>query len=307
MAKARPRRGPAARAGPRATAPDPPRTSHAGVLARGVIAALCTAWFVATLWLAHGAVTHSATADVAVANAALTLPAVIFASLVAGAAIAGAATRVGRTRGWRYRALVGCGIGLVVGGGAGALVLIGYGTADALMALAVAIGLAAAIGGALSGMPASAVLTAGLTGALVWCGVGLVDGIFNGTLQDIFASDSSPAAQLVAADRLSFVVALVGGAFGGVAGYLYLRKSDVSSRWPGYLAAGATPGLFLLVTDVATRIGGGRLLRLAASADAADEAALAYVGGVRLNTALIVLFTGSITTVVLFGRTLKPR
>jgi hypothetical protein len=270
-----------------------------------VIASLSVLWFGATLWFTHRSITSALTPDLGLAAAALALAQLIGRGLLAGAAVAVAITTSGRTRSARWRLLVGTGAGLVVGAAAGGLIVIGYGTAQALVALALAIAVSAALGGALSGVRVPAVVAAGLAGLLAWYGVGLLEGLFNGRLQRVFAADSSPDAQFAAAGRLSLAIALAGGVAAGLTAYRYLRRRDGGLSWPAYLIAGGTPGLLLLVADLATRLGGGPLLRVAGRGVAADRVALAYVGEVRLSTALVVLFVGAITTLIAFGRTLK--
>jgi hypothetical protein len=266
-----------------------------------VIAALSLIWFAATLWVAHDAVISALTPALAIVNAALVMPLVIASGLLAGAAAG--LTAITRIR-WRP-AWVGAGAGFVVGAAAGGLVLVGYGTATALVSLALAITLSAAAGGAFAGIRAPAVLAGGLVGALVWFGVGLAEGLFTGSLQRLFASDRSPAAQVAAASRLSLTVAVVGGVAAGLCAYAYLRRRDRGLKWPAYLAAGATPGLLLLAADVATRLGGRPLLRLAGTTGDADRIAINYVAANRLSTALVVLFAGAIAAILAFGRSLN--
>jgi hypothetical protein len=112
------------------------------------------------------------------------------------------------------------------------------------------------------------------------------------------------AAQYAAIGRVSFAMALLGGAVAGLTASWYLRRTTPGSTWPAHLAAGAAPGLLLLAADVATRVGGGPLLRLATGNDVADRIALDLVGKSRLSTALVVLFTGAIAAIVSHGRTL---
>ena len=114
------------------------------------------------------------------------------------------------------------------------------------------------------------------------------------------------ASQVRATSWLSFVVSVVGGLVAGLSAYGYLRRRDTGLRWPAYLAAGAGPGLLILLSDLVTRVGGARLLAVAGSVGADDRAAIGYLGTARLNTALVVLFVGALTTVIAFGRTLKP-
>ncbi|GIJ51036.1 hypothetical protein Val02_79220 [Virgisporangium aliadipatigenens] len=273
-----------------------------------VLAGISVLWLAATLWFTHHTVASSLTPELGLANVALSFPLVISTCLLAGAAVALAVTTSGRPRGWRARSLIGAGVGLVIGGVAAGLVLLGYGRAEALVALAAAIAIAAAVGGALSGLPAPAVLAAGLAGTLGWFAVTLLEGLFAGKLQEVFAAGPSPAAQFAAAGRITFAVALAGGALAGLTAYAYLRRrGGGGEKWPAYLAAGATPGLLLLASDVASRIGGGSLLRLAGAQGTADEIALEYVGSARLSTALVVLFAGTIAAILAVGRTLPPK
>jgi hypothetical protein len=266
-----------------------------------VLAALAVAWLAAILWAANSAVASSSDVSLALANAALSLPSVVLASLLAGAAVALFVVR--RVR--RYRTALGAAVGLAVGAIAGGLVLLGYGTAPALVVLAVAIGVAAVMGGALTAVRPTGALGAGLAGLVGWFGVGLVEGFFAGRLRQLFAASPSLAAQVQAAGRLSLAVALAGGVVAGLVAYAYLHRRDHGLRWPAYLLAGATPGLLLLVAEVIIRVGGGPLVRLAAKASDADQSVLLLVSAARLNTALVVLFTGAVVTVVAFGRTLR--
>jgi hypothetical protein len=272
-----------------------------------VIAALCVLWFAATLWLTHYVVVTAEAIQIALVNAALSLPAVIAASIVAGAAVAVAVLgRLRRPTGTRLRTLTGAGIGLALGLIAGGLTVIGYGRATALVSVAVTVAVAAAIGGGFAGVPATPAVMAGLIGTLAWFAVGWIERLFSGKLQDIFAGDGSPAAQFAAAGRLSLAIALLGGAVAGLCAYRYLRARGAGLKWPAFLAAGAAPGLLLLVADLATRVGGGPLVRLAERTSVADRIALEYVGANRLSTALVVLFTGGITAIIAHGRTLPP-
>jgi hypothetical protein len=135
-------------------------------------------------------------------------------------------------------------------------------------------------------------------------GLGVLEGLFSGTLRDAIAGDDSVAAQYAAIGRVGFAAALIGGAVAGLSASLYLRRSGLT--WPAHIAAGATPGLLLLFADVATRLGGAPLLRAATGNDIFDRRALDLVSDTRLSTALVVLFTGAIVAIVVHGRALGP-
>jgi len=273
-----------------------------------VVAGISVLWFAGTLWFTHAAALNAADPSIALIDAALALPLLIAAGLVAGAAVGVVVvTRLlssGRIERTRWAVLAGAGAGLVLGGIAGGLVLLAYGTAPSLVSLAIAMAVAAAAGGAAGGVPWPAVVVAGVVGSLVRFGLGLVEGLFSGQLREAIATDDSVAAQYAAIGRVSFAMALLGGAAAGLTASWYLRRTDSGLKWPAHLAAGATPGLMLLVADLATRVGGGPLLRVATGNDIADQIALDLVGESRLSTALVVLFTGAIAAIVSHGRTL---
>src|SRR5688572_1748672 len=141
-----------------------------------VVAGISVLWFAATLWFTHAATLRAADPSIALIDAALALPLLIAAGLVAGAAVAvvvvSRLAARGRLQRTRWAVLAGAGVGLVLGAVAGGLVLIGYGSAPALISLAVAMAVAAAAGGAVGGVPWPAVVVAGAIGSLVRFGLG---------------------------------------------------------------------------------------------------------------------------------------
>lgn len=289
------------------TAPSAPSAPSAPRIGRGplVAAALSLAWFVTTLVLTHASVVGEREAQLGLVNAALAMPLLIASGIVAGAALAVVVLkRFERLQVPRWRVLYGAGVGLLLGAAAGAAVLLGYGTAAALVSLAISMAVAAAIGGALGGVPWPAVVVAGVIGSLVRFALGFFEGLFGGRLREAIAGDEGVPAQLAAVGQIGFAMALVGGAVAGLTASLYLRKSGL--KWPAHLAAGAAPGLLLLIADIATRVGGTPLLRAMSGNDTFDERALQLVASTRLSTAMVVLFTGAVVAIVVHGRTLGP-
>jgi hypothetical protein len=146
-----------------------------------VVAGISVLWFAGTLWFTHAAALNAADPSIALIDAALALPLLIAAGLVAGAAVGVVVvTRLlssGRIERTRWAVLAGAGAGLVLGGVAGGLVLLAYGTAPSLVSLAIAMTVAAAAGGAAGGVPWPAVVVAGVVGSLVRFGLGLVEGL----------------------------------------------------------------------------------------------------------------------------------
>lgn len=194
----------------------------------------------------------------------------------------------------------GLAIALLVGG----LILLGYGSGRSPLALVIALGVAAVLGGLLGGVRPPAVIGAGLAGMLAWCAVGLLRGAFGARLLPIFGGRGTAEARYQATGLLLLAVSVVGGAAAGLVAYGYLRRRDHGLRWPGYLVAGAGAGLILLLAEAVTRFGGGPVLRLAAQASTADRTALEYRSTTSLETAMVVLFVGAITAVIAYGRRL---
>lgn len=273
-----------------------------------VVAAVSVAWFVAILWITHASVVGEREPQLALVNASLAMPLLIASGIVAGAGLAvvvvGWLTARGTLARTRWQVLTGAGVGLVLGAVAGGLVLLGYGSPAALVSLSIAMAVAAAVGGALGGVPWPAVVVAGVVGSLVRFALGFVEGLFGGRLREAVARDDSVAAQLAAVGQVGFAMALLGGAVAGLTASLYLRRTKLS--WPAHLAAGAAPGVLLLIADVATRLGGTPLLRLTSGNDTFDERATQLVADTRLSTALVVLFTGAVVAIIVHGRTLGP-
>jgi hypothetical protein len=275
-----------------------------------VLTGLSVAWLAATLWSAHATITGSGGDDLLALNrAALALPSVITASLVAGVAIGLVAIellgRRGRALSQLVRLAVGLGSGVVTGLVIMALILTSYGTGSSLVVLATGVAAASAIGGAVSAIRVDAIVGAAVAGTLAWFLLGLVQGALNDQLLGLFGAGDSAASRVHATSRLLLTVALSGGILAGLVAYRYLRPRADGWRWPAYLAAGAGPGLLLVLANLVTLVGGARLRALAAASSEADGTALHYIGTAGLNTALVVLFIGAITAMIAFGRTLK--
>jgi hypothetical protein len=278
-----------------------------------VLAACALAWLAAVLWSANATITGAGDLSLALAAAALALPLVLLSSLVAGATVGLTASHLFERRyasvadRTAVRFAVAAGGGLALGLVCAGLVLAGYGTTRAIVVLAVAVGLAAMLGGVLGGIRPAAPVGAALGGTLAWFVVGLFQGAYAGRLLHVFGAGDTLASQVRATSWLTLAVAVLGGLVAGLFAYGYLRRRDTGLRWPAYLAAGAGPGLLVLLADLVTRVGGAQLLAVAGSVSVDDRAALSYLGTARLNTGLVVLFVGAFTALVAFGRTLKPR
>jgi hypothetical protein len=280
----------------------------------GVLATLALVWLAALLWAAYGSIGAAPDGSaLALTQTALALPTVISAALVAGAAVAlVGVTLLARRRPAAVdrtlpRLAVGLASGIAVGSAALGLILAGYGGRSSILVLALAVLTAHALGGALAAVRPTAVLAAAVAGTLGWFALGLVQGAFHTPLLRLFGARDTAESWYAATGLLLFVVALLGGAVAGLVAYGYLRRRGGGLRWPAYLAAGAGPGLFMLLSTAVTRVGGGHLLSLATSASEADATGAWYRGTANLSTDLVLLFVGGVAATVAFGRRLPAR
>jgi hypothetical protein len=295
--------GPDAHGAPDA-GPDAPATGDARRdWSPAVLAALAVGWLGATLWSAHGTLAGSSGVQ-ALNQAALALPFVVTASLIAGVAVGFAAVRLAAPR--LPRVVAGPAGGLVTGVVVAALILVGYGTTSSLVVLAAGVGAASLLGGAISAVRPPAIVGAAVAGALAWFLLGLMEAAFYSRLLAFFGAGTSAASRVDASHRLALATAVAGGILAGVVAYRYLRPRAEGLQWPAYLAAGAGPGLLLLLADLVALTAGAQLRSLAAASSEADRAALYWSSNVGINTAMVVLFLGAITAMIAFGRTLRP-
>jgi hypothetical protein len=300
---------PAADTPPTDTPPEPSRAPGAGTLAL-----LAVAWLLAMLTSARFTIGDSPQVTaLTLTRTALEFPQVISASLVAGVAVGLAAVNL-LSRPFRSvlvrplrRVLVSAGGGLVLGAGLGAAIMIGYGSLPTIGTIVAAVATAGVLGGLLAGVRQRAVVAAGVTGALGVFAVRLVLGIFDVDLRTFFGAGDTAESVLNASNWVVLAGALIAGALAGALAYAYLRRGGPAQlTWPGYLLAGALPGLLALLAEVVTQIGGARLFQLVGQASVEDQVVQQFLTVTRFNQALVVLFTGALVAIVLLGRTLKP-
>jgi hypothetical protein len=263
-------------------------------------------WLATTLRLADSLVSANRGDAGQMASAiSLALPTVVYASLLAGCAVglgtgllrvaAGAPTR---------RAIVGVLGGAALGLVAVLLVVLRYGAASSTVVLAVTVGVGAILGAAAAALPRP-ILAAAVTGTLELFLVGVLIGLFQTPLKSFFGATGDPNSQLNAASLLSFTTAVVQGLVVGVNAYVYLRRRLESPRWPAFAAAGALPGLILLVGLALSYLGSSGLSNLSGELSDADRLARDIVSGAGLDQALTVLFVGAIVSMIAVGRTLR--
>jgi len=274
-----------------------------------VLFALGLLWLAGYLWSAHADIIGTGDDPlVVVTEAALALPGLVAVTMLCGAATSNAVLRwrVRQSRGWVGFAL-SAGCGLLIGAAAAALILFGYGHRSSVVALAWAVLAAGVIGGLLGGLRLPEVLSAGLAAAVF--GPFLLDflpNLWQGQLLRLFGAGDTVSSQFSAVRTLSIVEALTAGLVAGLVAFGYLRRTRAAVGFLGYLAAGATPGLLLLVAEGVTRIGGARLFNAAGNLSAFDRVVIDYTNGSRLNHHLVVFFVGAFVALIGYGATLKP-
>jgi hypothetical protein len=263
-------------------------------------------WLATTLRLADSLVSANRGDDGQMASAiSLALPTVVYASLLAGCAV-GLGTCLlrqaagGPTRRTIVGVLGGAALGLV----AALLIVLRYGGASSTVVLAVTVGVAAILGAAAAALPRP-ILAAAVTGTLELFLVGVLIGLFQTPLKSLFGATADPNSQLNAASLLSFTTAVVQGLVVGLNAYFYLRRRIESPRWPAFAAAGALPGVILLVGLGLSYVGSSGLSNLSGELSDADRLARDIVSGAGLDQAFTVLFLGAIVSMIAIGRTLR--
>jgi hypothetical protein len=285
---------------PEEAVPRPGRRSALVLFALGLL------WLAGYLWSAHaGIVGTDDDPVIVVTEAAFALPGLVAATMLCGAATSNAALgrRVARARAGLALA-AGC--GLIVGGVAGGLILVGYGHRSSVAALAWAVLAAGVIGGLLGSLRPVEVVSAGIAATFGPFLLDFLPNLWQGQLLRLFGAGSTVGSQFNAVRNLSLVEALVAGLVAGLVAFWRLRRGRAALGLLGYLAAGATPGVLLLVGEVVTRIGGARLFDAAGRLSEFDQVVIDYTNGSRLNHALVVLFVGGFVALIGFGATLKP-
>jgi hypothetical protein len=270
-----------------------------------VLLAFSLIWLAAMLWSAHASIGGTGTAVGALIQVTDALPVVVAASMLTGAAAALTALAWLRVRA-ALRWPLALGAGTLPAAGVAALIIWAYGHRSAILLLAGSVLIAGTVGGALGALPPAGLVAAGVAGTLAGFFVAFALRVFDNQLLGLFGAGSTAGSQLTAASRLALTTSLLGGAAAGLVAFGYLRRAGTDRRFPVYLAAGAFPGVLLLLTEAVTLIGGAQVFRAVSGLSSADHAIVDYVANSRLNHALIMLFVGALVALLCLGRTLRP-
>ena len=316
----------------------PPALAPVGLPGAGLLAVLALGWLVAMLWSAEATISAGA-GGLAITAAAYSLPGVISAVLVAGAAlglvaVAGLGRRFPALPVERagLRSAVAFGTGLAVGVAGASTIVVAYGTGTASMVLAGTVAAAGTVGGAIAAVRGQHLVASVVAAALAVFAVGFLLNLFKDPLLSLYGLGDTEASRVSAYGWFAATAAIASGLAAGLVAFGFLRRAERRGeaaqtgdaapaagtartgysdggglRWPAYLAAGAGPGLLLLVAEVITRVGGARVLTLAGEVSDNDRTAQAWLDGSRINYALVVLFVGAIVATIAFGRTLPSR
>jgi hypothetical protein len=241
---------------------------------------LAVLWLGTSMWTAHATINGAGSdGSGAFGAAAEALPGIVGATVLTGATIGQAAAS--RFHHAAMRLPAGLAVGAIFGVVAAAGIRFGYGDADSITVLAVTVGAASVLGGALAFLP-DAVLEAGLwaTSWVFFCGV--IFGVLQPQLEKALKGDSLTLAQ-------SAVTGLL-------CGYFALQWLRNEKTWIVFPLAGALPGLVLLATEGLTRAGGASLVAIVNGFSPKQESLVQLTDAARVRHALIVLIGGVAVT-----------
>ncbi|HZM79162.1 MAG TPA: nucleotidyl transferase AbiEii/AbiGii toxin family protein [Candidatus Limnocylindrales bacterium] len=246
-------------------------------------------WLGTTMYTVHATITGSGeTVSGVLGAAAAALPGVVAATLVTGASIGAAAGPRFRSVGGRL--LAGLALGALFGLAAAVGIRLAYGDGAygdgaSIMVLAITVGAASVVGGALAVLPGE-VLKAGLWGATWVFLAGVMFGVLQPSLVRLLGSDEAANTRFVLGQSL------VTGLAAALYTLQFLRAQRNRVLW--YLVGGALPGLVLLGAEWLTRTGGSAVAQLVHGFRTQSPALVELSDSARLRHALIVLAVGGL-------------
>jgi hypothetical protein len=266
-------------------------------------------WLTALLWSMRAAGADYSDPDSVLVVTAQNLFGPVTAALATGCAAGLAATTLLRGRLSRLvlRIAVGAAAGLACGLATGGLTLFMIKDNRAAVVVGLCLVASATLGGLLNVTVPGRALAAGIAGTYATFAVRVLFSLFSDRLTSIFGAGKTIDSVVAAQGRLALGTSLLAGLAAGAVAYRYLQRSTGPRiGWPGFLVAGALSGLLALVAEIFTRVTASKLLALVTELSVLERAALSLTGTARINGALVVLFAGGVTGMILIGRTLKP-
>ena len=241
-------------------------------------------WLGTTMYSAHATITGSEeNVSRALAAAVAALPGVVAAMIVTGAAIGAAAGS--RVRSAGRRLLAGLALGTFFGVAAAAGIRFAYGGGPSIMVLAITVGAASIVGGALAVLPGK-VLKTGLWGTTWVFLAGVIFGVLQPHLVKLLGSGEAANTRFVLGQSL------VTGLVAASCTLRFLRVERNRVLW--CLVGGALPGLVLLGAEWLTRAGGSAVAQLVHGFRSESPALVELSDSARLRHALIVLAVGGL-------------
>jgi Nucleotidyl transferase AbiEii toxin, Type IV TA system len=260
-------------------------TTNTEPVATGTLTQLCLGlvWFGITMYSAHATITGSAENVSGALRAAIAaLPGVVAATLVTGASIGAAAGSHLRAGG---RLVAGLTLGTVFGVAAAAGIRLAYGGGASIMVLAITVGAASIVGGALAVLPGQ-VLQAGLWGTTLVFIAGVIFGVLQPHLVKLLGSGEAANTRFILGQSLMTGLA--------AASYPLQFLRVQRNRVLCYLVGGALPGLVLLGAEWLTRPGGSAVAELVHGFRTHSPALVELSDSARLHHALVVLAVGGL-------------
>ena len=246
-------------------------------------------WLGTTTYATHATITGSGVnLSGALAAAVGALPGVVAAMIVTGAAIG--ATAGSRVLSAGRRLLAGLSLGTLFGLAAAAGIRFAYGGEASIMVLAITVGAASAVGGALAVLPGN-VLKTGLLGTTWVFVAGVVFGLVQPYLVKLLGGGEAANTRFVLGQSL------VTGLAAATYALRFLRVERNRVLW--YLVGGALPGLVLLGAERLTRAGGSAVAQLVHGSRAESPALIEVSDPARLRHALTVITVGGLIAMLL--------
>jgi hypothetical protein len=273
-------------------------TTDTGPVVTGTLTQLTLGlvWLGTTMYAAHATITGGG-ADLsgALGAAVAGLPGAVAATLVTGASIGAAAGS--RVRSAGRRLVAGTALGTLFGLAVAAGIRFTYGGGPSIMVLAITVGAASIVGGALAVLPA-AVLKAGLWGTTWVFFAGVVFGVLQSNLVKLLGNGEAANTRFVQAQSL------VTGLVAALSTLRFLRGERSRVLW--VVVVGALPGLVLLGAEWLTRAGGSAVAQLVHGFRTESPALIELSDSARLRHALTVLAVGGLIA-ILVGASRSPR